>query len=97
MLSLLIRFIPMILNQAIETAQAQRSRGIELRKNPVSRLVRFSIALMRRIFLDADRLVTAMRARSYSENRTPPEFSAEISDWVILSGVLVFCVTAWML
>ncbi len=84
MLSLLIRFIPLILNQAKETAEAQRARGIEQRKNPVYRLMKFSIPFLRRIFEEADGLVTAMEARCYSENRTPPEYKAGKEEWIFL-------------
>ena len=91
MLSLLIRFIPLILSQAKETAEAQKARGIELRKNPLYRLKKFAIPFLRKIFEDADRLIVAMEARSYSENRTPPEFSAGKQDWIALAAVTVLC------
>ena len=84
MISLLVRFIPMILSQARETADAQRARCIECRKNPVVRLVKLTVALLRRIFEDADRLVVAMEARCYTEDRTGPSFSATRLDWAVL-------------
>jgi len=90
MLSLVLRFIPAILNQASKTSEAQRARGIECRKNPVYRLVKFTIPFMRRIFEDADRLVIAMEARCYSEERTDPEFSSQTKDWIALITVIVF-------
>jgi len=91
MLGLMIRFIPVILNQARETAEAQKARGIENRKNPVYRLTRMVIPLMRRIFSDADHLVTAMEARCYSEDRTPPDFSVSRKDWMALMGTGIVC------
>jgi energy-coupling factor transporter transmembrane protein EcfT len=50
MMSLTTRFVPVILNQANETAEAQRARGVENRKNPVYRLIRLGIPLIRRTF-----------------------------------------------
>lgn len=92
MLGLTIRFIPIILNQMRETADAQRARGIENRKNPVYRTVKFIIPLMRRTFEDADKLAVAMEARCWSENRTDPELSFGKSDWAAVLTASVFFV-----
>lgn len=92
MMGLMIRFIPVILNQATEIISAQRARGIENRKNPIYRLTRVAIPLVRRTFQNADELVLAMEARCYSENRTDPEFSSGPRDWKGLFIVLCFCV-----
>jgi energy-coupling factor transporter transmembrane protein EcfT len=43
MLGLVVRFLPVILFQAGEIADAQRARGIERRKNPLIRLMKFTI------------------------------------------------------
>lgn len=91
MLGLMMRFIPVILNQAKETADAQRARGIENRKNPVYRLIKFGIPLMRRTFEDADKLIIAMEARLYSENRTGPALSSKKGDWLALLLVIAVC------
>jgi energy-coupling factor transporter transmembrane protein EcfT len=84
MMSLLMRFIPVIFEQARETSDAQRARGVENRKNPVYRIITFSIPMIRRVFETADELVIAMEARCYSENRTQPEFTARLRDWIVL-------------
>jgi len=96
MLSLIMRFIPVILNQARETAEAQRARGVENRKNPAYRLTKLGIPLIRRTFENADRLITAMEARCYSENRTGPVLVATRRDWqslfviVAISFLMIF-------
>ncbi len=90
MLSLIIRFIPVILDQTRQTLDAQRARGVENRKNPVYRLMKLAIPLLRRIFEDADRLAVAMESRCYDENRTDPELNASPADWVALGIVLLF-------
>ncbi len=90
MISLMIRFIPVILNQAKEISDVQRARGIECRKNPLYRLIKFSIPLLRRIFGQADNLVIAMEARCYSEERTEPAMISAKKDWAALLAVIFF-------
>ena len=91
MLSLIVRFIPVIFEQAQKTAEAQRARGVEHRKNPDYRLKMFGIPLMRRIFERADKLALAMEARCYSENRTDSLLSSGVRDWIALSCVVCLC------
>ena len=91
MMGLIARFIPAILNQARETAEAQRARCVENRKNPFYRLVRLGLPLIRRTFEQADRLIIAMEARCYSENRTDPDLCATRIDWFALFIIVVIC------
>jgi energy-coupling factor transporter transmembrane protein EcfT len=81
MLGLLIRFIPMILEQASATSDAQRARAVENRRNPIYRAVKFGVPLMRRVFETADTLTLAMEARCYSDDRTDPPLTAGPADW----------------
>ena len=89
MMGLIVRFIPVILNQARETAEAQRARCLENRKNPLYRITRLSIPLIRRTFEQADRLIVAMEARGYSENRSDPTLCASRIDWIALFILIV--------
>ncbi|MGD9105324.1 MAG: energy-coupling factor transporter transmembrane component T [Desulfobacterales bacterium] len=91
MMSLIVRFIPVIFDQARETADAQRARGVDNRKNPVYRLRKLGIPLMRRTFERADKLAIAMEARCYSENRTDPGLCARLGDWAALFVVICLC------
>lgn len=91
MMSLIVRFMPVIFQQAKETLDAQRARGVENRKNPVYRLVKLGIPILRRTFERADKLALAMEARCYSENRTDPRLSSEIKDWIALFVVVFLC------
>jgi energy-coupling factor transporter transmembrane protein EcfT len=91
MLSLAMRFIPVILNQARETAQAQKARCVENRKNPIYRLKKIGIPLLRRTFENADRLVYAMEARCYNENRTDPDLNFRTGDWIAFGGLSALC------
>lgn len=91
MMSLIMRFIPVIFDQAKETADAQRARGVENRKNPIYRLKVLALPLLRRTFERADKLANAMEARCYNENRTDPELSACRRDWIALLVVIFLC------
>jgi biotin transport system permease protein len=91
MMSLTVRFIPIIFDQAKENLAAQRARGIENRKNPVYRLKMLGIPLMRRTFERADNISLAMTARCYSENRTDPRLSSGARDWIALAAVVCLC------
>lgn len=97
MLSLVVRFMPVIVTQASKTADAQRARGVENRRNPVYRTVKFAIPLMRRIFETADGLALAMEARCYCEQRTDPEIRAGWRDWVFFAAGSAVVVAAWSL
>jgi energy-coupling factor transporter transmembrane protein EcfT len=89
MMGLIARFVPVILNQAKETVEAQRARCVENRRNPLSRLIRLGIPLIRRTFAQADEMTVAMEARCYVENRTDPELSAKRLDWLALGVMLI--------
>jgi len=80
-----------IFQQAKETLDAQRARGVENRKNPVYRLVKLGIPVLRRTFERADKLASAMEARCYSENRTDSLLSSGVRDWISLVGVVCLC------
>lgn len=88
MMGLIVRFIPVILNQVMETGQALRARGIEGRRNPFHRMAILGPPLLRRTFLQADRLVLAMEARCYTEHRTERPLSTTRLDWIGLVGLL---------
>lgn len=91
MIGLLMRFIPVILAQAAATAEAQRARAVENRKNPVYRLGRLGMPLVRRTFLMADRLAMAMEARCYGDQRTPHARRLRRSDKIALLLVVAVC------
>ena len=84
MMGLVVRFIPGLLQRAGETADAQRARCVENRKNPVYRLRVLVIPLLRNAFLEAEELVQAMEARGYTGRRTEPEFAMRRGDWIAL-------------
>ena len=87
MMGLILRFVPVILDQARETAEAQKARAVENRKNPVYRLTKFGFPMIRRTFERADDLIVAMEARAFSEHRTDPALTADKRDWIALMTV----------
>ena len=97
MLSLLIRFVPLIFEQIAMLSDAQRARAVENRRNPIVRMAVFGIPLMRRIFETSDRLVLAMEARCYSDSRTNPEVRAHAQDWVVSGAGVALILTTLML
>jgi energy-coupling factor transporter transmembrane protein EcfT len=95
MVGLVVRFLPVILFQAAEISDAQRARGIERRRNPVVRLMRFTIPLFRRVFLSADELAVAMQARCYNEHRTLRELAFTRHDGRVVGVGLLLCLTVF--
>lgn len=91
MIGLVARFVPVIFQQVRETSDAQRARGIEQRRNPVYRALKLAVPLIRRTFENADKLVFAMEARCYSEDRTEHRFSSAPRDWITLMLVISLC------
>ncbi len=85
MMGLVVRFIPGLLQRAGETADAQRARCVENRKNPIYRLRVLVIPLLRNTFLEAEELVQAMEARGYTGRRTEPEFTLGRGDGIALA------------
>jgi energy-coupling factor transporter transmembrane protein EcfT len=91
MLGLIVRFIPLVFDQAHETIDALKARGLENRKNPIYRLRRLGLPLLRRTILEADQLSLAMEARCFSFQRTVPRLVATGKDWLALLMVGAFC------
>lgn len=92
MIGLLIRFIPVILIQFREIADAQRARCIDQRKNPVYRMVVPCMSLLRNVFVSADRLALAMEARNYGRDRTSIPWRLGLHDGIALVLVSVLCI-----
>ena len=94
MLSLVARFMPLILEQAAKTSDAQRARASENRRNPLRRLTAFGIPFLRRTFETADNLAVAMEARCYSETRTDPDLTTRRKDWLLFGAAVALILTA---
>lgn len=91
MVGLLIRFLPVMLIQVREIADAQRARGIDMRRNPVYRMGRLSMSLLRKAVVTSDRLALAMVARGYGNQRSSIPLVVRSRDWLALSLVSGLC------
>ncbi len=95
MLGLILRFIPMIFEQARKTAAAGKARGIEQRRSPLYRIKCFAFPLTRRLFEDTDNLILAMQARNYSDQRTDPQLTFQFIDWIAGFCLLLLSIWIW--
>jgi len=89
MISLALSFMPVILNQAKEISEAQKARCADLQKNPVKKIIRLVLPLLKKTFLSADYLVLAMESRCYSDDRTDPEFEPSGREIHFLGGSII--------
>ncbi len=92
MIGLVVRLIPMVLDQARKTMSVQKARCVECRKNPFYRLTRFALPMLRRTVKQADCLTLAMVARCYHESGTLPAMKIRSMDWWLLGGVFSLCI-----
>jgi energy-coupling factor transporter transmembrane protein EcfT len=95
MLGLVLRFIPMIFEQAGKTSAALKARAIEQRRNPFYRIKYFALPLTRRLFEDTDNLILAMQARQYSDRRTDPILAMQPTDWIV--GICLVFLSIWIM
>ena len=91
MISLALKFMPLILKQANEISDARRARNSDLVKNPVKKIIGLVLPLLKKTFLSADNLVFAMEARCYDDDRTDPEFQPSGRELPFLICSLVLC------
>ena len=90
MVNLTFVLIPVIFDSYTEIMNAQKSRCVELRKNPVKRVGFIAVPLLSRAMGRAEEIVCAMEARCYSEQRTRALFKTNNIDWFIL----IICLAA---
>ena len=91
MANLVMRFLPLVLDEAEEVRAAGRSRLGPRRRNPVLRMKYFALPLIRRSLSRADELALALAARGYREDLpvTLPGIPAAHLGALAVFGVLV--------
>ncbi|MGB5985978.1 MAG: energy-coupling factor transporter transmembrane component T [Desulfobacterales bacterium] len=92
MVGLVMRFFPLILQNAQEIRAAQQARCIQHRKNPIFRARTLAVALLRKTFLTADELALAMEARCYTSQRSDPSLDFQRRDWGALATLALLLV-----
>ncbi|MBF0467667.1 MAG: energy-coupling factor transporter transmembrane protein EcfT [Desulfamplus sp.] len=90
MVSLFVRFLPMILEKANEISDAQKARCAHLRKNPVKKMKNITVPLLKRVFICADTLAIAMASRCYNEHRTEQDFLKSGYEFHFYAGTIAF-------
>ncbi len=94
MVSLMLRFLPLILDQADEVKLATRARLGDQRKNPVLRMKFLVLPLLRRSIKRADDMALALAARGYSDelpvkySRLPKKHLACLASLIALIALL---------
>ncbi|MGD9732015.1 MAG: energy-coupling factor transporter transmembrane protein EcfT [Desulfamplus sp.] len=70
MVSLFVRFLPLIIEKISEVSDAQKARCSHLQKNPIKKIKNLSLPLITKVFSSADTLSIGMASRCYTDNRT---------------------------
>jgi energy-coupling factor transporter transmembrane protein EcfT len=94
MVSLMLRFLPLILDQAEEVQAATRARLGNQRRNPVLRMKYFVLPLFRRSIKRADDLTNALVARGYRDD-LPVSFSSLPMKHMAGLAPLLFLIAFW--
>ncbi len=89
MINLTFVLLPVILDNYSEMMSAQRSRCIQLNRNPIRRVAYIVFPLLSRTIRRADEIVYAMEARCYCVERTRAVFKTNKVDWLIIAVCVV--------
>lgn len=90
MVSLTIRFLPLVLDQVEEVRAAVKSRLGDKSRSPLQRAKRIILPVFRRSLLRADEIAVALAARGYREDL--PLHVPRIPSWNHLSALIALCV-----
>lgn len=92
MISLSLKFMPMIFKQAGLISDARRARFGDCRKNPIASINTLALPLLKKSFLSADHIADAMASRCYCDDRTEPEFTPSGKEHLFLISTLVLSI-----
>ncbi len=92
MISLCLKFFPLILSRAGQTADAVNARCGSFRKNPVRQIRFLTLPLLKKTVISADHLCLAMDARCYTEHRTDPAFESSGRERLFLGAGTGLCI-----
>lgn len=96
MVSLFLRFLPMMVDQVRQVSLAQRARCGHLERNPVKRVMRPALPLLKKMVHSADDLALGMTARCYSEDRTEPPLNPWQIEFFVLAATLALAALAYI-
>ena len=96
MISIALRFIPTLINEASKILKAQASRGVDFvegrLKDKINQIIALLIPMFVIAYKRAEDLAYAMEARGYipGEKRTKiSELKYKVSDWLIFGFCLI--------
>lgn len=89
--------IPLIFDNYVEIISAQKSRCIQLNKNPIRRIRLITLPLLSQSLRRADEIAYAMESRCYSETRSSYIHKTNKIDWIILGTCLMILIFALFL
>ncbi len=93
MIGLSIRFLPLIIEISKQVSDAQKARCADNQKNPVKKIARLILPILKKTFQTADNLALAMESRCFSEDRTDPEFNKSGYEIKSLSlTIILMCI-----
>src|SRR5215204_3096673 len=97
-----IKFVPIFIEEMERLARAQTARGVPFDEGGAitraRRIGRLLVPIFISGFARADTLTTAMNTRSYRGGRHRTKFRqmhASLSDWLVLTLVIVWTIAAW--
>jgi energy-coupling factor transporter transmembrane protein EcfT len=85
---LALNFIPIIFKQAGHISDARRARCGDENRNPIKKTAWLVLPLLKKTFQSADHIALAMASRSYTDDRTCPQFHSSGKEPVFLAGTL---------
>lgn len=97
MVSLTLAFMPVILKQVRAISDAQAARCGNLEKNPVKKITRLILPILKKTFLTADNMILAMESRCYGEDRTDPVFTPSGREPLFFLGSTAVAITFFYL
>ena len=92
MVSLFLRFLPLMVAQSRQVVLAQQARGGHLQRNPVKRMTCLALPLLRKMIHTADGMAMAMASRCYGEDRTDPPLKPWGSERAVVMATLALSV-----
>jgi energy-coupling factor transporter transmembrane protein EcfT len=92
MISLTLAFVPLLFDRIRTVSEAQASRCVFLRRNPVYRFKALTLPVIISIAVSVDAVADAMESRSYNEERTLRPLALHGRDWAVLGGAVFLSV-----
>jgi energy-coupling factor transport system permease protein len=96
MMSLSLYFVPMLFDSFRDLRDAQISRGLDIRKEPVKAIMSLTVPLVRMALRSVDEVALAMESRCYNGNERSSMYVLKFSvlDYVLL---VFYCILLFLI